>query len=194
MIATLTGTIAEKLTDIVVLDVRGVGYGLLVPLNDYASLSVGDPGKLYVYEHIREVSHDLFGFTKLDTKQLFEQLLDVTGVGPKMALNVLNIGSPNEVRQAIAEGNVKFLQAANGVGKRVAERVVVDLKDKVGLVSSDLATTFLQSPGMLQSDEAAQALVALGYSPADAGAALAAIDPLLSTEDRVKQALRGSAL
>lgn len=194
MIAMLTGVVAEKLADIVVLDVRGVGYGLLVALNDYASLSVGDTGKLYIHEHIREASHDLFGFTKLDTKLLFEQLLDVTGVGPKMALSILNIGTPNEVRQAIAEGNVKFLQAANGVGKRVAERVVVDLKDKVGLVSSESATTFLQGPNFLQQDEAAQALVALGYSPVDAAAALAIIDTALSTEERVKQALKGSAL
>jgi holliday junction DNA helicase RuvA len=194
MIATLTGTIAEKLTDMVVLDVRGVGYGLLVPLSDYVSLSLGDPSKLYVHEHIREASHDLFGFTQLDTKKLFEQLLDVTGVGPKMALSVLNIGSPNEVRQAIAGGDVKFLQAASGVGKRVAERIVVDLKDKVGLVSSEGATTFLQSPGILQHDEAAQALVALGYSPADAVAALAVIDGALPTEDRIRQALKGSAI
>ncbi len=194
MIATLTGTIGEKLPDMVVLDVRSVGYGLLVPLNDYAGLNVGDPAKLYVYEHIREVSHDLFGFTKRDTKQLFEQLLDVTGVGPKMALSILNIGNPDDVRLAIAEGNVKFLQAAGGVGKRVAERVVVDLKDKVGLASSDSATTFLQSPNMLQNDEAAQALLALGYSPADAAAALAVIDEKLSVEDRVRQALKGSAL
>lgn len=194
VIATLIGMITEKLPDVLVLDVRGVGYGLLMTLTDYTQLAVGDSAKLYIHEHIREVSYDLFGFTHLDTKKLFEQLLDVTGVGPKMALSILNIGKPDEVRQAIAEGNVKFLQAANGVGKRVAERVVVDLKDKVGLVSSDSATTFLQSPGILQHDEAAQALIALGYSPADATIALSVIDGNLSTEDRVKQALKGTAL
>lgn len=193
MIATLTGIVAEKLPDMVVIDVRGVGYGLLVPLTDYAQLTVGDPAKLYVYEHIREVSHDLFGFKLLQTKQLFEQLLDVTGVGPKMALSILNTGSPNDVRLAIAEGNVKFLQAASGVGKRVAERVVVDLKDKVGLASSDDATTFLQASAH-SSDEAVQALVSLGYSPADAAGALVGIDEKLPAEVRIKQALRGSPL
>lgn len=194
MIATLTGKVAEKLPDIVVLDVRGVGYGLLVPLRDYAHLNLNDTVKLYVYEHIREVSHDLFGFTLYDTKRLFEILLDVTGVGPKMALNILNTGSPDDVRLAIAEGNVKFLQAASGVGKRVAERVVVDLKDKVGLVSSDSATTFLQGASVQSNDEAVQALVSLGYSPMDAATALVGIDDKLSPEDRIKQALRGSAL
>lgn len=194
MIATLTGTVSEKLPDIVVIDVRGVGYGLLVPLRDYAHLNLKDNVKLYVYEHIREASHDLFGFTLYDTKRLFELLLDVTGVGPKMALNILNTGSPNDVRLAIAEGNVKFLQAASGVGKRVAERVVVDLKDKVGLVSSDSATTFLQGASAQSNDEAVQALVSLGYSPADAATALVGIDDKLPTEDRIKHALRGSAL
>lgn len=194
MIATLTGTVAEKLPDVLVLDVRGVGYGLLMPLTDYAQLTVGDTAKLYVHEHIREVTYDLFGFTQLDTKKLFEQLLDVTGVGPKMALNILNTGKANDVRLAIAEGNVKFLQAANGVGKRVAERVVVDLKDKVGLISSDTATTFLQDSALPSSDEAVQALVALGYTAADATAALVGINDDLSTEERIKQALRLSAL
>ncbi len=190
MIATLTGTIAEKLPDMLVIDVRGVGYGLLMPLTDYAQLTVGEPAKLYVYEHIREASHDLFGFIQLDTKRLFEQLLNVTGVGPKMAVSILNIGNPNDVRLAIAEGNVKFLQAASGVGKRVAERVVVDLKDKVGLISSDTATTFLQDSSLQNSDEAVQALVALGYSPADAAVSLQNIDLNLPTAERIKLALR----
>ncbi|HUP26300.1 MAG TPA: Holliday junction branch migration protein RuvA [Candidatus Limnocylindrales bacterium] len=190
MIATLTGTIAEKLPDMLVLDVRGVGYGLLMPLTDYARLAVGDPAKIYVYEHIREASHDLFGFMQLDTKRLFEQLLNVTGVGPKMAISILNTGNPNDVRLAIAEGNVKFLQAASGVGKRVAERVVVDLKDKVGLISSDTATTFLQDSSLPNGDDAVQALVVLGFSPGDAVIALQNIDTGLPTEERIRLALR----
>lgn len=190
MIATLTGIVAEKLPHIIVVDVHGVGYGLFVPVSDYTQLVVKASVKLYVHEHIREISHDLFGFTQLDTKQLFEQLLDVTGVGPKMALSILNVGSANDVRLAIAEGNVKYLQAASGVGKRVAERLVVDLKDKVGLMSSDNATTFLQGPSMQNSDEATQALVALGYSPIDAAQALQNIDTNLATEDRIRMALR----
>src|SRR5258708_4525853 len=134
MIATLNGTVAEKLSELVVLDVNGVGYGLFVTAEDYGQLDAGKRGKLYIYEHIRENTHDLFGFIQIDTKRLFELLLSVNGVGPRMALNMLSIGTADEVRQAIASGDVKFIQAANGVGKRVAERVVVDLKDKVGLI------------------------------------------------------------
>ena len=193
MIATLTGIVSEKIADVVVLDVQGVGYGILVDSEAFGQLASGANVKLYIYEHIRENSHDLFGFIKLDTKQLFEQLLDVNGVGPKMALSVLSIGNPGEVRQAIAGGDTKFIQQANGVGKRVAERIVVDLKDKVGLEGVDLTTTgMLQSDNLIRKDEAAEALIALGYSAQDAAAALAEIPADLPTEDRIKQALKRS--
>lgn len=192
MIATLNGVVSEKLGEVVVLDVQGVGYGLLVTAEDYGHLSTGDHFKLYVYEHIREQSHDLYGFLSLDTKSLFERLLDVNGVGPKMALNMLSIGSSSDVRRAIAGGDVKYIQQATGVGKRVAERVVVELKDKVGLTGVDLESTgLLQGEAALLSDEAVEALVALGYSPADASQALKDIDPALPTEERIKQALKG---
>lgn len=194
MIATLEGTVSEKLFDIVVLDVHGVGYGLFVTNEDYGHLTAGQPAKVYVYEHIREVSHDLFGFVKLDTKKLFEQLLGVNGVGPKMALSVLSIGTTDSVRGAIATGDVKFIQQANGVGKRVAERLVVDLKDKVGLEGVELATTgLLQSDAALMKDDAVEALVSLGYSPQDASKALQNVDEKLPTEERIKLALKGHA-
>jgi Holliday junction DNA helicase RuvA len=191
MIATLSGTITEKIGDVLVVDVSGVGYGLIVTNEDFSSLTTGESVKLYVYEHIREQSHDLFGFKTLETKVLFEKLLGVNGVGPRMAINVLSIGNLSDVRTAIAQGNVKFIQAAQGVGKRVAERIVVDLKDKVGLLSSDLsATGLLMSETEASKDEAVVALMSLGYSVADASAMLVGVDPKLSTEDRLRLALK----
>jgi len=194
MIATLNGVVSEKLADVVVLDVHGVGYGVYVTAEDHGRLVSGEQAKVYVYEHVREQAHDLFGFLNRDTQGLFEQLLGVNGVGPKMALNMLSIGSATDVRQAIAAGNVKFIQQAPGVGKRVAERVVVDLKDKVGLVSVDLeATGVLQSEAAAGKDEAVEALVSLGYTVTDAAAALQKVAPELPTEDRIKQALKGGS-
>ena len=193
MIATLRGTISEKLSDIVVLDVRGVGYGLLMTAQDQGRLHTGDETKLYVYEHIRENMHDLYGFCDSRTKEFFELLLGVNGVGPRMALNVLSIATLSEVQSAIASADVKFVQAAQGVGKRVAERIVVDLKDKVGLAGSDISE-LLKSSGMTEKDEAVQAMVALGFSQPDAVQALVGVDSKLPTEERVKQALKGSAL
>src|ERR1039457_2751951 len=143
MIAMLSGVVGEKLDGIVVIDVQGVGYGIYVTAEDYGYLVIGTTTKVFVYEHVREQAHDLFGFLSRDTQQLFEQLLDVSGVGPKMALNVLSIGSATEVRAAIAGGEVKLIQQANGVGRRLAERLVVELKDKVGLSGVDLAMTGL---------------------------------------------------
>jgi Holliday junction DNA helicase RuvA len=192
MIATLNGVVSEKLPNQVVLDVNGVGYGLNVTNEDFGRLATGQSAKVYVYEHIREQSHDLFGFVTLDTKNLFEQLLGVNGVGPKMALAVLSVGSGSDVRVAIAGGDTKFIQQASGVGKRVAERIVVELKDKVGLEGVDLATTgMLQGESLLMKDEAVEALVSLGYTAQDAAVALQKIDPALPTEERIKQALKG---
>ncbi len=194
MIATISGVVSEQLADMVVLDVNGLGYGVYVTTEDYGRLTTGENAKLYIHEHIREQTHDLFGFLNRDTEALFEQLLDVTGVGPKMAISMLSIGSAEQMRQAIAGGDIKFIQQANGVGKRVAERVVVELKDKVGLVGVDLASTGkLQGEQGLMDDDAVAALVALGYTAVDASRVLAKVDPNLPTEDRVKAALKSGA-
>lgn len=194
MIATLNGMVTEKLLDYIVLEVNGLGYGLLVPLEDYAKLVIGDQARLYVYEHLRETTHDLYGFTKVDTKHLFEQLLAVNGVGPKMALSILGVGSVESVRRAIASGDIKFIQVASGVGKRLAERVVVELKDKVGLITGAGADSFLVGNTVAEQDEAVQALAALGYTVPDAVSALEGIDTALVTEERVRQALKESRL
>jgi Holliday junction DNA helicase RuvA len=190
MIATLKGEITEKTNDVVVLECGGIGYGLFVTFEDFGALEKGSSVELYVHEHIRENAHDLFGFRSPETKALFEQLLSVNGVGPKMALAILSIANTAQVKQAIAAGDTKFISQAVGVGKRVAERVVVDLKDKVGLISSEAATGFLAVPSGNPNDEALQGLVALGYSVQDAAEALKGIDPKLSTEERIKQALK----
>ncbi len=191
MIATLSGIVSEKLLSQVVLDVHGVGYGLQVTAEDYGRLQTGEQAKVYIYEHVREQAYDLFGFILPDTKFLFEQLLGVKGVGPKVAMAVLDIGTADTVRLAIANGDVKLLQSAKGVGKRAAEQIVVELRDKVGISASEAAEGIVTRPGVNMLDEAAQALVALGYSDADAMLALKDIDNSLPTEDRIKLALKG---
>jgi Holliday junction DNA helicase RuvA len=190
MIKTLQGLITEKIGDTVVLECAGVGYGLLVTFEDFGTLETGNPAKVYIYENIRENAHDLYGFKSLETKKLFEQLLTVKGVGPKMALAILSVASLAHVRQAIAGGDIKFISQASGVGKKAAERVVVELKDKVGLTASEDATGFLSTPATNPNDEALQALVALGYSVQDAAEALKKVDSNLSPADRIKQALK----
>jgi Holliday junction DNA helicase RuvA len=190
MIATLSGTVSEKLPEFVVLDCAGVGYGVAVTAEDFGRLNQEKPAKLYVYEHIREQSHDLFGFMQLDTKKLFEQLLGVKNVGPKVAMAVLDIGTAPAVRGAIAAGDVKLLQSAKGVGKRAAEQIVVELRDKVGLEATEDAENIVGRPGVNAQDEAIEALVSLGYAPQDAAAALKKIDPDLPVEERVKEALK----
>ena len=158
--------------------------------SDQATLPPGKETMLYIHEHIKEDVHDLIGFTSLSTKQLFEQLLSVKNVGPKGALAVLDIGNEAEVRRAIAGGDVKKLQTAKGVGKRAAEQMVVELRDKVGAPVGDGAEHVIGRAGVDQQDEAVQALMSLGYSDVDAQAALSKVDKALSVEDRVRLALR----
>ena len=189
MIATLEGKISQKLGDTVVIECGGIGYGVNVAFEDFGALNTDEKTKLYIYEHIRENAHDLFGFRSLETKFLFEQLLTVNGVGPRMAIAILSIANSTQVRKAIAAGDTKFIAQATGVGKRVAERVVVDLKDKVGLMADENATDFLSTTAN-PNDEALQALVALGYSVQDAASALKTIDATLPIEERIKLALK----
>ncbi len=186
MIATLEGIVSEKNIDTVVVDVSGVGYGVNVTTEDHGKLKTGESSKLYIYEHIRENSHDLFGFASKNTKLLFEQLLSVNGVGPKMALGVLSLGTVDAVANAIANEDVQYVQQASGVGKRVAERIVLDLKDKVGVAGG-----YAPASSVSKQDEAVQGLMALGFTQVDAQVALAEVDSKLPVEQRIKQALKG---
>ncbi|HLG91278.1 MAG TPA: Holliday junction branch migration protein RuvA, partial [Candidatus Saccharimonadales bacterium] len=161
-----------------------------VTFEDFGALKTDEQVKLYVHESIRENTYDLFGFKNLESKNLFEQLLTVKGVGPKMALAILSVAGVRQVRQSIAAGDIKFISQANGVGRKVAERVVVDLKDKVGLTPDESVTEFLTTPAADPSDEALQGLVALGYSVQDAAEALKKVDKKLPSPERVKAALK----
>lgn len=191
MIATLEGIISEKTGNQAVIAINGIGYGVILTGHNLDRLTSGETAKLYIYEHIKEDAHDLFGFLALEDKYLFEQLLSVKNVGPKVAMSVLDTGGTDEVRAAIASGDVRRLQTAKGVGKRAAEQIVVELRDKVGLLASESAEDIVNRGGIDIQDEAAQGLMALGYSEVDAILALKHVDPALSSEERIKQALKG---
>lgn len=190
MIAHVSGVVAEKFNSSIIVDVHGVGYEVAVAAGDYEHALLNEPVKFYTYHHIREQSQELFGFSTLAAKKLFEMLITVQGVGPKAALSILSLGDSEVVRNALANGDVVFITKASGVGKRIAERVVVDLQDKVGLpLRTNVSVAGISEP-ILHSDEALEALMALGYNLADATRALEGISTELSTAERVTQALK----
>ncbi len=189
MIAHVYGVVAEKFAGSIIIDVHGVGYEVAVPLSDYESVTLEDTVKFYTYHHVREQSQELFGFSTLAAKKLFELLITVQGIGPKAALAILSIGNAEQARNAIANSDAAFVTKASGVGKKSAERVIVDLADKVGL------PTYYEQGGAVQTelntnDEALEALMALGYTLADATKALENIDSSLPTSKRVTEALK----
>jgi holliday junction DNA helicase RuvA len=190
MIAHVEGTVTEKLLTSVIVDVHGVGYEVNVAAGDYERALLNEKVKFYTYHHIREQSQELYGFSTLAAKKLFELLITVQGVGPKAAQSILSVADSEVIRNAIANSDSSFVAKASGVGKRIAERVVVDLSDKVGLpLQYDNANTGV-SQTMAHADEALEALMALGYSLADATRALEGVSTDLSTADRVTQALK----
>lgn len=191
MIAHVFGTVAEKFNDSIVVDTGGVGYEIYVAASDFERFSVGSEAKIYTYHHVREQSEELFGFSSLAAKKLFQLLITVQGVGPKAALAILSLGEAEIVRNAIANADHAFIQKAAGVGKKTAERVVVDLSDKVGVPAAYDHADLLPQTSSNTADEALEALVALGYTLADATRALEGVDPALPTAERVTRALRG---
>lgn len=189
MIAHVSGVVAEKFANAVILDVHDVGYEVLVPAGDFDAALLGEKIKFYTYHHIREQSEDLYGFSSLAAKKLFELLITVQGVGPKAALAILSLGESELVRNAIANSDSAFVTKASGVGKKTAERVVVDLSDKVGLAVS--ITQVPGTPSVAAGDEALEALMALGYTLNDAIQALEGVSVDLPTAERVTLALKG---
>lgn len=191
MIAHVIGTVAEKFNGSLIVNVNGVGYEVAVALGEFESASLDENIKLYTYHHIREQSQELFGFSSLAAKKLFELLITVQGVGPKAALAILSLGDGENVRNAIANSDSAFIQKATGVGKKTAERVVVDLSDKVGLPTHYGRKDTPVQAELDTSDEALEALMALGYNLADATKALEGVDVNLPTARRVTEALKG---
>lgn len=190
MIAHVIGEVAEKFNGSLIVDVHGVGYEVAVALGDYEKASLNEQVKFYTYHHIREQSQELFGFSTLAAKKLFEMLITVQGVGPKAALAILSLGEAENVRNAIANSDSAYIQKATGVGKKTAERVVVDLSDKVGLPTHYGRDNEPIQTELNTADEALEALMALGYTLADASKALEGVDANLPTGQRVTEALK----
>ena len=191
MIAHLSGTIAEKFgAGSIVIDVHGVGYEVSVSAGDFEAVALSQDAKFYTYHHVREQAEELFGFSSLAAKKLFEMLITVQGVGPKAALAILSLGDAEHVRNAIANADSAFVQKAAGVGKKTAERVVVDLRDKVGLPTHYGRAAAPVQTELNTSDEALEALMALGYTLADATKALENVNVNLPTAQRVTEALK----
>lgn len=189
MIAHVSGVVAEKFIHSVIIDVNGVGYEVLVSASEYDALTLHAEVKLYTYHHVREQAEELYGFSSLAGKRLFELLITVQGVGPKAALAILSLGEAEVVRSAIASSDAAFIQKASGVGKRTADRVVADLADKVGL-PSQLTQGSIGVQVHSTNDDALDALLALGYNVRQATDALAKIDSSLSVEDKIRTALK----
>lgn len=190
MIAHVFGTVAEKFAGALIVDVSGIGYEVSVAAGDYDSAVLNQDIKLYTHHHIREQSQELFGFSSLAAKKLFELLITVQGVGPKAALSILSLDTAENVRNAIANADSVYLAKASGVGKKTAEGVVVKLSDKVGMPIVYKQSGSIQTE-LNTNDEALEALIALGYSLQDATKALEQVDRNLSTSERVREALKG---
>lgn len=190
MIAHLKGIVTEKFNNSLIVDVNGVGYEVMVPALDFENCNLEEERKFYTYHAVRENAEELYGFSSLMAKRLFELLISVQGIGPKAGISILSLAEPEEVRNAIANGDVPFVTKASGVGKKSAERVIVDLRDKVGTPSKYGATEVRKVSVSEEPDEALDALMALGFSLKEAMAALEEIDKNLAVEERVKLALK----
>ena len=191
MIAHINGKVAEKFETSVIVDVHGVGYELTVSQIDFNAINLDDEIKFYTFHHIRENSEELFGFSSLAAKKMFEMLISVQGIGPKAAIGILSLAPAEDVRNAIANADAAFVAKASGVGKKSAERVIGDLRDKVG-APSRYGATDVTGIKLTQdeNDEALDALIALGFPLKEATAALEKVDSSLSVEERIREALK----
>lgn len=190
MIAYVKGQIIEKTLNSVVVDVMGVGYEIFTTTSDAELATIDSEQKFYTYHSVKENSEELYGFSTLAAKRLFELLITVQGIGPKAALAILSLDEVEVVRNAIATANASFIAKASGVGKKSAERITVDLRDKVGLPSYIATNSQPTASTPMAGDEALDALMALGFNLADASLFLSDVPTDLPAGERVRLALK----
>ena len=192
----LKGTVAEIAQGMAVIDCGGVGFAVYVSMNTLSQLRVGTEEKLYISEQVREDAFELYGFKTLSEKNCFEMLISVSGVGPKAAVSILSANTPEGVCMAVISGNEKALTVAQGIGKKIAQRVILELKDKMQKQSGDFAmqdVSFTVPQGNAEQTkiaDAGAALAVLGYSSSECAAALKGVDMDLPLEDIIRAALR----
>lgn len=187
MIARLRGTVIEKTPDAVIIEAAGVGYEVIISAADFDSLVISEEVSVHIHDHLREDAHNLYGFTNAPTKRFFEQLIGISGVGPKVAMNVLAAAPLPQLQSAIAGGDAEVLQGVAGIGKKTAERIVVELKSKIGALEMPIGA----GRALSSVDPAYQALLGLGYTPNQAAQALAIVPKsVLGEQARLKAALK----
>ena len=198
MIYYVSGPVAVLEPGLAVIDCGGVGYGCRITAYTAAQLKLNQNARLYVTESIREDAFDLYGFISKEEQRCYELLTSVNGVGPKAAMAILSAGGPQNFTLAVMTGDEKMLTAAQGVGKKIAQRIILELKDKLGGGGMELDFSGGPVASPVQSSNAAAlahaALQELGYSAAEINAALKGVDPNATTEEMVRHALRAMVL
>jgi Holliday junction DNA helicase RuvA len=192
MIAYIKGILDHKEPGRAVIDVNGVGYEIFIPLSTYQKLpAIGSSVKLHTHYHVREDAVNLYGFISPDEKETFELLLSISGIGAKVALSILSSASVDGFRRAIAQGDMKSLTQIPGIGKKSAERMLLELKDKVGRIRIDEEAVMLVESGAVS--DAVSALINLGISPTVAEYAVYKAERNLGKDARIEDII-GQAL
>ena len=187
MLAFLRGQIVAKRPGSIILENNGLGYQIFIGERSWEALAIQQSAEFYLYHNIREDAEDLYGFANLDELALFELLVSVSGIGPKSALGILSLADSDQIRQAIVLGDESLLTKVSGIGYKTAQRLILELKNKVGsLVATDSAGN--QAAG---SSDDLEALIALGYNQQAARRALAKVDDgIIDPAQRLKLALQ----
>lgn len=193
----ISGLVAEMLPGVAVIDCGGVGYEINTTAYTLGQIKSGEKAKLYIYTYIKEDAFTLFGFAGKSEKRCFEMLIGVSGVGPKAALSILSSMTPENLMMNIISGNDKALTSAPGIGKKIAQRIVLELKDKMAKETSEISfrdtasVVSMNNPGDSKLGDAAAALAVLGYNTTEINAAFKCIDTeALSLEEIIKAALK----
>ena len=198
MIYYVSGPVTVLEPGLAVIDCAGVGYGCRITAYTAGQLKLNQNARLYVTESVREDAFDLYGFISKEEQHCYELLTSVNGVGPKAAMAILSSGGPQNFTLAVMTGNEKMLSAAPGIGKKIAQRIILELKDKVGGSSAELDFTAGPAATPVQTGNAAAlahaALQELGYSAAEINAALKGVDASATTEEMVRYALRAMVM
>ena len=194
MISYLKGQIINKRKNFLIVETAGLGYQIFVPPTLYVEFLTSQIVELYIHDHIKEDARDLYGFKSLDDLEMFELLLSISGVGPKSALGIMAIANVDELKRAIAGGDVVMLNKVSGIGKKTAERIVLELREKISTIHFDSQTVASTATTSAQSDEI-DALISLGYSLQQARDSLKQVDSNISKSgERIREALKYLAL